>query len=372
MSLRRPLVTLIALAALGLASTVAGCNPLSGSGPGGGNSVVNVAIVPGIENASFALAEHKGMFASAGVDVRVRRYASDEAALNALSSGSVQVASVDYGDLFFSEASPASAIYKIIADGYDAGTGVAEIMTLSNSSISSPTQLAGQTIAFPDVNRVSSNNGAPTSLLQAAATSVLQNYGVNLTTVTWQHMSPMAEITALLHKKVQAILLTEPYIYLADQAGATELADAFSGSTAGIPLSGYVTTKAWYREHPSSATAFRTAIEQAAALASMPGPIQQVLPQWAHLTKQQTALVTVGTYPTATISANLQRAADLMAVQGMIRFGLNVAAMIIRLAVTGLRALARGYFPPSPSWRAMIKRCTSDVPSPISSTLASR
>lgn len=328
MSLRRSLATLVTLAALGLAPAVAGCNPLSGSTANGG-SVVTVALVPGIDNATFALAQRKDMFAHAGVDVRMRRYASAGAALGALASGAAQVASVDYGDLFFAEAS-SSRIYRIIADGYDAGPGVAEIMTLPNSTITSPAQLFGQKIAFPSVDQFGRGSGVPTSLLQAAATSVLQNYAVNPTAVNWQPMSPQAEISALEAKTVPAILLPEPYIYDAEQVGATELVDACSGSTAGIPLSGYVTTKAWYREHPSSAAAFRTAIEQAAALASMPGPIQQVLPGFAHLSKQQAAVVSIGSYPTGTVAASLQRTANLMAVEGMIKFGLNVAAMITR------------------------------------------
>lgn len=326
MRLRRPAAM---LAVLGLVVAIAGCNPFGNSASAANSQVVNVAVVPGIDNATFAIAMHNGLFSRAGIDVRMHTFATVSDALSALSNGAVQVADADYGDLFFDEAS-ASPIYKILADGYDAGPGVMEILTLPNSPVASPADLANQTIAFPDADQVSTMAGAPTSLMAAAATSVLQNYGVNMTTVTWQAMTPQAEISALEQKKVAAVLLSEPYIYQAEQAGATELADAYSGSTAGIPLSGYVTTKAWYREHPSAATAFRSAIEQAAALASMPGPVQQVLPGYAHLTRQQAALVTIGTYPTTTIAASLQRTANLMAVEGMIRFGLNVAAMLIR------------------------------------------
>jgi len=326
MRLRRPAAT---LAIIGLLLAISGCNPFSSPGPAANGVVVNVGVVPGIDNATFALALRKGLFASAGIDVRMHQFSTVAAALGALNSGAVQVAATDYGDLFFAEAS-SSPIYKILADGYDASPGVMEIMTLPDSPIVSPTDLAGRMIAYPATDQVPTTAGAPTSLAVAAATSVLANYGVNLTTVSWQAMSPQAEVTALTQKKVPAILVTEPYIYQAEQAGAAQLIDACSGSTAGLPLSGYVTTNAWYREHPSAANAFRLAIEQAASLASMPGPVQQVLPGYTHLTKQEAALVTVGSYPTSTIAASLQRTANLMALQGMIRFGLNVDAMIIR------------------------------------------
>jgi NitT/TauT family transport system substrate-binding protein len=61
----------------------------------------------------------------------------------------------------------------------------------------------------------------------------------------------------------------------------------------------------------------------------MPGPLQAVLHGYAGLTAQEAALVTVGTYPISTIAANLQRTADMMNTEGMIRFRLNVAAMIV-------------------------------------------
>ena len=40
---------------------------------------------------------------------------------------------------------------------------------------------------------------------------------------------------------------------------------------------------------------------------------------YAKLTRQEAALVTTGVYPLSTITANLQRTADLMNVVGMIR-----------------------------------------------------
>jgi len=320
------------LAAVGLTLVLASCNLPGGSAAVSavGGATVTVAVVPGIDNATLALAEKDGLFTKAGIKVKLDIYPSVSQELTALSSGQVDIAAGDYGDLFFAQANAPSPIYRIIADGYDAVPGVLEIMTLPNSHITSPTQLAGLRIAAPDAGVVAAPTDAPDSLAIASATSVLQSFGVNLSTVRWRNMSPADELQALGTGKVQAVLLTEPYIYLAQrQLGAVELVDACSGATAGIPLSGYFTTTAWFRQNSAAAAAFRTAVQDAAGEASMPGPIQQVLPGFSALTSQEAALVTIGSYPVSTIAASVQRTVDLMNTEGMIKLRLNVAAMII-------------------------------------------
>lgn len=325
-----------ALAGLSLTVLLAGCN-LPGSSAAvstGGGTTVTVAVVPGIDNATLALAQKNGLFASAGIKIKVDTFRTVTEELAALSSGTVDIAAGDYGDLFFAEANAPTTtkgpFYRIIADGYDSVPGVLEIMTLPDSHVTSPSQLAGLRIAAPLSGRVSAPKEAPDSLAIATATSVLQSFGVNLSAVQWKNMSAADELRSLADGHVQAILVGEPYIYLAQRdLGAVELVDACSGATAGIPLSGYFTTNAWSRNNSGAVAAFRSAIQQAAAAASMPGPVQAVLPAYSRMTKQEAALVTVGTYPVATIAASVQRTADLMNTEGMIRFRLNVAAMII-------------------------------------------
>ena len=327
---RRHAVT--ALAGLSLTMIVAGCNlpGTSAATSSGTETTVTVAVVPGIDNAALALAQKNGLFTSAGIKVKIRSFATVTSEIAALSSGAVDVAAGDYGDLFFAQATAPHPIYRIIADGYDAVPGVLEIMTLPSSHITSPTQLARQKIAAPAIGRVLTPTDAPDSLDIATATSVLQSFGVNLSVVHWENMTPTAELRALSEGQVQAILVTEPYIYLAQRnLGAVELVDACSGATATIPLSGYFTTASWSRDNSTAVAAFRSGLSQAAADASMPGPLQAVLHGYAGLTAQEAALVTVGTYPISTIAANLQRTADMMNTEGMIRFRLNVAAMIV-------------------------------------------
>jgi NitT/TauT family transport system substrate-binding protein len=320
---------LTALSGLAAAALIAGCGPAGSAASVGHGQVITVAAVPGIDNVTLYLARQNGYFNQVGLDVRIVRYQSVDAAISAVNKGAADIAAADYGSIFSRQANSSGYRYKIIADAYDAASGVIQIMTMPNSPITSPAGLANKVIAMPNTELVSVPQSAPDSLALAAATSVLQSYNVNLTGITWMPMSPQQEVTDLVRGKVAAILATEPAIYLAQEKGAIELVDACSGPTSGLPLAGYFTTDSWARRHDSTVLAFRSAIEQAAASAAMPGPVQAVLPKYTGASAQEAALVTIGTYPLSTIPASVQRTADLMDTEGMIRRRLNVAAMIV-------------------------------------------
>ena len=95
-------------------------------------------------------------------------------------------------------------------------------------------------------------SGSPLSLDAAAATQVLTNYlGNEAESVQWDPMTQPQEVKALEQHRLKAILVSEPYIYQAEsQAGAVEVLDACSGSTASLPLAGYVAMNAWVKDNP--------------------------------------------------------------------------------------------------------------------------
>jgi NitT/TauT family transport system substrate-binding protein len=325
------------LASLSVALLITACNPFSSATASSNEPLVKVGVVPGIDNATLYLAKKDGFFARAGINVRIVKFGTVREELQSLTSGSVNVAAGDYGDLFAQQACQCGTsnlqqnAYKIIADGYDAAAGVIQIMTMPNSGVTSAGDLSNRIIGAPDTNLVQTPlQGAPNSLLIASATSVLQSNGVNMSGVSWRTLSQPQEIDELVHGQIGAALLTQPYVYEAEQRGAYELVDACSGATAGIPLSGYFTSTSWSADKAGEVSAFRAGLAKADAEASMPGPVQAVLPAYAKLSKQEAALVTTGVYPLSTVTASIQRTADLMTTVGMIRKQLNVASMIAR------------------------------------------
>ncbi len=321
----------VAFAGLVPLLVVTGCNPISGLSSSGSGSVIKIGAVPGVDNANLYVAVHGGYFARAGVTVKIVRFGSVAKEISALTGGSVQAIAADYGDMFYDESVAAHPIYRILADGYDAAPGVLEILTMPNSSITSPSQLAGLTIPVPNTDQVNSSTpGDPNTLAVAAATAVLQADGVNLAGVNWKPVQPSKEITALTSGSSKAVLLSGINVYLAQQQGAVELIDACSGPTSQIPLDGFFSLGTWVKENPQAAKDFREGLYAADAAAALPGPIQQALPAYAGVSGEQAHLVTTGTYPLSTIVANLQRTADMMEAQSMTKSDVNVRPMVVR------------------------------------------
>jgi NitT/TauT family transport system substrate-binding protein len=324
----RPIVVVLASLATALAATA--CDPLS---PSAAAQLITVAAVPGVENANLELAQHDGAFAKAGITVKIERYPTVAREITALNQGSVDVIAADYGDMFFAASQKTGQIYRLLADGYDAAAGVIEIVTLPNSRIRTPAELSGQKVPVPNTDRVSAPTGDPGTLAQAAAMSVLQSDNVNLAAVDWEPMTQQDEIDELIHHQVQAILVSGVDVYLAQQEGAVELIDACSGPTSGIPLDGFFSTAAWLGQAKNAEAAkdFQQAVYNADAAATMPGPIQNILPAWIGRTmsRQEADLVTTGTYPLSTITSSLYRTADLMWSESMTSNEVNVSKMVI-------------------------------------------
>jgi NitT/TauT family transport system substrate-binding protein len=311
-------------AASGLAVLAsAGC---AGTATAGGTvaSTITIAAVPGVGNAPLYLAQKDGLFAAAGLkNVKIKSYTSEAAELTALQSAQVDIAASDYGDIFYQQSQ--SSDLRILADGYDAGAGVLEVLTLPDSSIQSPLDLANQKIGVPSDNVLTSlqGSGHPVSLDAAAATQVLSNYlGNAALSVQWDPMSQQQEVKSLEQHRIKAILVGEPYIYEAEsQAGAVEVLDACSGSTANLPLSGYVAMNAWVKDNPSAVADFQQALAKAQSDAAMTGQVQQLLPGATGISAQEADLVTIGSYPAATSVIGLQRVVRLLSNFDMLKLG---------------------------------------------------
>jgi NitT/TauT family transport system substrate-binding protein len=319
-----------AMAGLGVALLAAGCGGGGGSAGGPVSNTVTIAAVPGVDNVPLFLAQHSGLFQAAGLNVDIKTYTSVTAEEQDLANGRVDIAAGDYGPFLYAESQAKTAGVKIVADGYDATAGVLEVLTLPNSGINNPEDIAGKRVGTPDTADLPTAAGGADSLATAATTSVLRSYGVNMATVRFAPMAESAEIAALHRHQVQAILVSEPYIYQAEsQLGAVEVFDACSGATADLPLSGYFAMNVWSKDNAMAVADFRSALSQAQSDAAMAGPVQGILHSDTGMTKLEASVVTVGSYPAATDTNNVQRAAQLLSDQGVLSNPVTISKQLI-------------------------------------------
>lgn len=142
---------------------LAGCQ-LPGTSAGGHppvGSAITVASVPGIGGAPLYIALQDRLFRQRGLRVTVHSYSSVAAEVDALQAGQADIAVGDYANFFYAQESDASAPLRVVADAYDAGPNVMDVLALPHSGITGPQSLVKKTVG----------TAAPSSSPTSATTS---------------------------------------------------------------------------------------------------------------------------------------------------------------------------------------------------------
>jgi len=277
------------------------------------------------------VAQQQGLFQQAGLTVHIRPYPTARAEVDALRNGQANVAVGDYASFFYAQKTDAKAPMVVLADGYDAGPSIMEVLVRADSPIASPQDLQFKTIGTAEPQVIPYKLATPYSLETVAASSVLENDGIQPDQVTWRPMPMDRLIGALRSGAVDAILVTEPEIYQAQsQMGARSVLDACSGQTVNLPLQGYFAPASYANQHGDALAAFRAALMRAQASANEPAPLDKALTRYEGMSRETASLITVGVYPTSLQVTSLQRVADLMSFYGALPDPLDVSGMVFR------------------------------------------
>ena len=323
-----------ACAAVGL--LLAGCSAFGGSSASGSapaGSSITVAAVPGVGDAPLYVAMQQGLFRQHGLTVHVHSYQTMAQVMTALHHGQANVAVGDYADFFYEQQNDTNAPMVVVADGYDAAPNIMDVLVRPDSPITTPQRLRGARIGTAEPQVMPHNVAAPYtpySIETVAASSALDNDGVQPSKVHWVPMPANDLVTALRTRQVDAILVTEPQIFQAEsQIGARTVLDACSGETVNLPLDGYFAPKSFAGKNQAALEAFRSVITRAQADAVQPAPLQAVFTHNAGMSRETASLITVGQYPTALKVTSLQRVADLMSFYGALASPLVVSHMLL-------------------------------------------
>ena len=331
--------------AAGVAATAAGLILVTGCHvPGFSSSTaagptasgtITVAAAPGVPDAPLYIGLKDGLFSKVGLTVHVVSSSSVTAEVAALRKGAADIAFGDYANMFAAEERSPAPHLLAVADGYDAGPNVMEVLTLPGSRIVTPKDLEGKVIGTASNQEIPTQNAKhqsqPYSIDTVATWSALASDNVEDGKITWAPMQASKLIGELKSGQVNAILATEPTIYEAEsQLGAVPVLDSCTGATANLPLDGYFTTSSYASKNAQVVAAFRGALAKAQAQAAMAAPLQTALTKSAGLKAQAAAMVTLGTYPTTLSAPNLQRVVGLMFNFGILSKNFDVQSIVVK------------------------------------------
>lgn len=324
-------LALMVISALSFATLSVACGSASSTGGGSGaaqatatgsaagTTSIVVGALPVIDTAGLQVALKEGFFTQAGLNVTVKSVTQSTAAIPDLLHGSIDVIGGGNYVSFFEAEAHGTFPVQILAPAVDCTPDTYGVVAMPSSGITKPADLAGKTIA---VNL--------TQNVQTLTTSaVLTADGVSTSSVHYVQIPFPDMSSALQANRVDAISAVEPFLSAALAAGGKLVTSTCTGSMAGFPLSGYLTTKSWTQQHPAAASAFQQAVEKGNTYANAhPSVVRDLLPTYTSITAKAAASMPLGTFPATLTTATLQRIATLMRGGGLATPS-DVASMLL-------------------------------------------
>ena len=244
----------------------------SGSAPARPLVTITVDTLPIANALPMDLGIKKGFFAAQGIEINKRTLQSGNDIVLALANKNGEIGYLGWVPMMIASTQgiPISAVAPSEVEGTNATDNWQNILVKGDSSIRTPSDLAGKTVA------VNALKGVGEVMIKAA----LRKVGVNPNSVRLLAMPFPTMRTALRNGQVDAIWTPEPFLSQAlnlDNARTVMAPGPVLGKF--WPIGGYASLTEWARSNPALARKFRTAINRSLTYAqSHPQEIRELLP----------------------------------------------------------------------------------------------
>lgn len=279
---------------------------------------LRVGVLPFVDVAAFYRSVDQGYFRKVGLNVQVVTVASGPEAVRGLETGKLDVAFSSYPGMFMAQAGHAADL-KIIAPAYTAKPGHLMLVGAPNRSFIRPDQAAHKRIGV-------TSRGSISDLL---AISEMRQAGGDPDGVTWVTMDMRAMVPAMQRGELDGAVVAEPFVTMADEAGAVKLLDLGLDLNFEIAMSGWVVPASSAVSRPDVIDAFQRALGRGVYDVQNRDVREQVFQQYLGIDARTAREVRVGSYPAHLDLGDLQRVADLMLAQKVLSTPFNVATMLL-------------------------------------------
>ncbi|MFF1880598.1 ABC transporter substrate-binding protein [Pseudarthrobacter sp. NPDC058196] len=234
------------------------------AGGGGGEAVssagtkttleLSVGTLPFSTLAPFHIADEEGRFKDAGLTIKTHEAASGAAQVAALMAGDIDITYTNFVTAFQASQQGLPVQIFLVNDlgstGKDLNSG---LMVEPGSPIQKPADLKGKKIAINSLGAV----------MEMTTRRIMEDAGVGEGDYELVEIPPPNMIAALDGGQVDAAWIAEPFLTIGIQSsGLRQVAPAFYGRTAGIPQSGWVTTKQFAEKNQEALASFTTVMKQ--------------------------------------------------------------------------------------------------------------
>jgi NitT/TauT family transport system substrate-binding protein len=233
---------------------------------------IRVVTLPIANGLPLDLGIRKGFFAQQGIEIKKTTLQSGNDVVLALANNNGDIGYLGFVPMFIASTSniPLTLVAASEVEGTTAADNWQNILVRGNSSIRTPRDLAGKTIA------VNALKGVGEVMIKAAMEKVgVRPNSFRLTALPFPQMR-----TALNNGQVDAIWTPEPFLSQALNIDHARVVMAPGPVLSRyFPIGGYAARQSWRSQNPRLAARFRTAINRALSYAqSHPAEIREMLP----------------------------------------------------------------------------------------------
>jgi NitT/TauT family transport system substrate-binding protein len=302
-------VVLLAVAACGSGGTAS-------SGQTGPSLTAPVAIkvgdVEGAPASFVAFGVQKGIFAEHRLNVELVVQQGAAAIIPNLVSGEMQIGGSNGVSILLARGTglPVKIVAPGTAVGSDPNTDFSAVIVAPDSSISTPKDLAGKTIAVNTFKNVS----------EVALKASLEANGVDISALKLIELPFPNMLAAVEQHQVDAAFVIEPFVTMARSRGARLLVRPYVESKANLGIGTYSATEQYIQQNPAVIKAFQAAAAQTAKyITEHPDEYRAALPAIAKLQPNLAPTVNIPVWAERMDIESLRFLAGKMVSYGLVR-----------------------------------------------------
>ncbi|MGP4029402.1 ABC transporter substrate-binding protein [Actinomadura sp. 3N407] len=242
-----------ATAALAL-TALTGCGSDDGEASASGETEVKLGVIPIIDIAPVKLGVSKGVFARHKLTITTQNAQGGAAIVPAVISGDFQFGYSNIVSLLIARSKGVPVTMVSVgarASGDEMDDGSGQLMT-RDPGIAKVADLKGKKIAINTLKGIN----------EVAVASSLKKHGLQRGDVSLVEVPIPTMPAALKDGQVNAAMVGEPFITIAERQGAKPLPVSYASMGARLPFAGWFTSERYAAEHPDVVKRFTAALKE--------------------------------------------------------------------------------------------------------------
>jgi NitT/TauT family transport system substrate-binding protein len=313
-------VSLIALAACGGGSGGTSASSSSGSGSTG-TTALKVGVIPIVDVAPIYLGKAKGFFTEHNIDLTLETASGGAALVPGVVSGDYQFAFSNTTSLILagSQNLPLRMVAEGVSSTGDPSTDFGGVLVAGDSSIQSPKDLAGKTVAINNLKNIN----------EVTVRSMIEKDGGDPSSVKFVELAFPDMQAAVAGHKVDAAQVVEPFLTAATSQGQKVIGDNYADAASDLSVAAYFTTQQYIAKNAQVVKDFQAAVKESLQYAQdHPDEVRQIVPTYTKITADVAAKIKLPAWPQELNVDSVKTTAELMNTYGITDSTVDVSKLL--------------------------------------------